>query len=296
MSGGLKWLTYLVGFLALAVALWMGIRLVGGAPGGAEVPDALVGLMEDVADGAALEIVRFEADAADPIEIAAAESGGEAWVVNGLPADSAGAARLWQALADMEVGDLVARNPTNHERMGIADGSATRMTVSGEGFEDTIILGDAGPRFGTTYARVPGEDEVYLLLADLSSHASRGLDAWRSKRMVAVDTASVGRIEVERDGEIYALARGDSAWTFSDGAEIDDLALRNILSELRDLQGTGFLQPGDSIAALESGGSVTAYGSDGRVLAAIEIGSGSGDRWGTTGSDTTLYRLSSFFF
>ena len=119
-------------------------------------------------------------------------------------------------------------------------------------------VGKTGPRFGTAYGRLPDEDEVYLIEGDLRVHVARRLDDWRNKEVVAIDTSRAVRLEVERDGEEYALVRGDSVWTFEDGGEADALQVRNILSEFSSMIASGFVPETDSLYALPQGGVIAA--------------------------------------
>ena len=218
----------------------------------------------------------------------------DGWSADGFDADSAIVARLLAALASSEVGALAAANPANHERMGVSADSAITLAVEAAGRTRTILVGKQGPRFETSYVRVPDEDEVYLLEGDLRVHVRRPLDDWRNKNIVRVDTSAVTRIAVERDGEAYSVVRGDSLWTFDDGAEVDQGRVRNILAELRGVLAAGFLSEGDSLFSLPLAASTVAYGGDGSVLAEVTLGAGDGERWARTPGDSVVYRISAF--
>lgn len=282
-------LKQLVGALALAVGVWLIVSLFSGGEGSIEASGEIAALLEGV-DGESIEAVTIRR-ADDTISLVRADG---RWTVNGFPADSASVARLTTAMDEAEIGDLVATNPENHARMGVAADSTTAVELTVGGATRTVFVGDAGRAFGSAYARVPDQDEVYLLEGDLRAQAVRDLDAWRNRIMVAVDTAAVERLEVARQGEAYALVRGDSAWTFEEGGDVAPVALNGLLSELARLVATGFLAEGDSIATLEQATATRAYDAEGTLLAEITVGSGSGDRWARTASDDYLYRVSSF--
>lgn len=281
----------LVGALIVALVVWGVMSLASGSGWKAEAPAELSGLFTALDDSSSIDVVRFSGPGGAGVEL---RRSGAAWTVDGLPADSAMVARLVSALAEAEVGELVARNATNHARMGLAGDSTHRMEVEAGDFTGALLVGDQGSRYGTTYVRLPDADEVHLVDADLSAPARRPLDDWRSKRIVAVDTAAVARLAVERDGAAYVLERADTTWTFEDGAAADAQAVRSLLGELRDLRADGFLAEGDSVAALPEGGSVVAATADGTTLAAVRVGSGDGDRWARTEGDATTYRIASY--
>lgn len=282
-------LKQLVGALALAVGVWLVVALFSRGEGSIEASGEITRFFEGV-DGASVEAVTIRR-AADTIAL---ERGPAGWTVNGFPADSANVARLTTALDEAEIADLVATNPANHARMGVTDEDAAAVEIDAGGAPRTLLVGDGGSRFGTAYVRLPGDDEVYLLDGDLRAQVVRDLEQWRNRTMVAIDTARVGRVEVERDGEVYALVRGDSAWTFEDGGDVAPAAVNGVLSELARFVASGFLAEGDSIAGLELGSTTRAYDADGNALAAITVGSGEGERWARTAGDDYLYRVSSF--
>jgi hypothetical protein len=217
------------------------------------------------------------------------------WSVNGFRSDSGAVARFFQTLGDTEVGALAATNPTNHARMGVASDSAASLEMEAGGSTRRLLIGVDGPRPATVYARIPEEDGVYLLESGLRSYVYRGLDDWRNRRMLAIDTAQVARITVERDGDSFALLRTDSAWTFEDGNAADARQVQSLLNELGGgLVASRFVAAADSIGALPRGGTTVAYSASGEQLAAVAVGTGSGDRWATAEGDSVRYRIPSF--
>lgn len=279
----------LVGALAVVLAVWAVAELMPGGSGAISAPGELARFFDGV-EAESLEAVRFTRGDST-LELNRSDS---AWTIRGFPADSASVERFMDAVAELRVGDLVATNPENHSRMGVVEDSAVAVDFVVDGRARTILVGDAGRRFGTAYVRLPGADEVFLLEGDLRTHARRGLDQWRNRVMVAVDTAAVARVEVERDGDAYALVRGDSVWTFTDGGEARETAVRGVLSELARLVASGFVAEGDSLASLPAAAVTRAYTDAGDLVAEVTVGEGSGERWARTASDEYLYRVSSF--
>jgi hypothetical protein len=279
----------LVGALAVAVALWVIAELVSSGSGSIGASGDIAGFFDDV-DAESLEAIRFER-ADSTVEL---ERAGDRWTVNGFPADSGSVARLLETIPELRIGDLTATNPANHARMGVSEDSASSVDFVVGGETKTLLVGDAGRRFGTSYVRLPGADDVYLLEGDLRSNVRRGLDQWRNRVMVSIDSAAVARIEVEKDGDAYTLVRGDSLWTFESGDSVQGPAVQGILSELAHLVATGFVAEGDSVAALPASSTTRALSGEGELLAEITVGEGTGERWARTASDEYLYRVSTF--
>lgn len=282
-------LKQLVGALIVVVALWGVTALFSGGAGSIAASGDIAKIFAGL-DESSIDAVRMSRRDA-PVELL--RQGG-AWTVNGFASDSLSVARFFAVLPGLEIGELVATNAANHDRMGVSDDSATTVEFDVSGGPRTLLIGKGGRRFGTSYARLPGDDDVYLVEGDLRAHVNRRLDDWRSKRMSAVDSSRVDRLQVEREGDAYTLVRADTVWTFEDGNEADANAVRGILSELARLMATGFVAESDSIGALPRGASIVAYSGAGELLAEITLGSGDGDRWGRAAGDEVTYRVSSF--
>jgi hypothetical protein len=179
--------------------------------------------------------------------------------------------------------------------MGLAADSAAAIELEQGGTTRRILVGMDGPRAGTFYARMPDEDVVYLVDSGLRSYVFRQLDDWRNRRMLAIDTARVRRLTVERDGQSATLVRTDSVWTFADGSPANARPVQSILNELQGgLVAARFVSETDSIGMLPAGGTTVAYTDTGEQLASVTVGSGSGDRWATAAGDSVRYRLPPF--
>lgn len=282
----------LLAVLGAVAVLWLIVFTVSSRDSGAEteITGPIAAFFEGATDST-LTAVRLAHPTAS-VELRRVDG---SWVVNGFRSDSGAVARFFQTLGDTEVDGLAASNPSNHARMGVdADTSATLELEAG-GSTRRLLVGLDGPRAGTIYARIPDEDAVYLLESGIRSYLYRGLDDWRNRRMLAIDTSQVRRITVQRDADSFALVRADSVWTFEDGGATDTRQVQSLLNELGGgLVASRFIPPGDSIGALPQGGATVAYSAWGEQLAAVAVGSGSGDRWATAAGDSVRYRIPSF--
>lgn len=278
----LKWL---VGAAVVTGLIWGVVALLGGGGGGMPSggpPGELAAFFEDLDE---TSTVRMQGPAS-LVELAWT---GDGWTANGAPADGEVIASFWQALGSAAVEDRVATNPANHARMGVSVDSAWALRISRDGDVREILIGNQGTRYGTAFGRLPQEDDVFVLSGGVRAYVTRSVDQWRDKRVVAVDTSRVGRIEIERGAARYALVRVDSGWTFDDGAPVDGAAVRGVLEELAGFLGSGFLSQSDSIYGLPREAMVRALDGSGGVLAQVTISEGAGDRWAQAeGSENRL--------
>jgi hypothetical protein len=283
-------LKLLLGALIGLFVVWLLVTLLPGSPGGrGTAPEALASYFEGVGPER-VSVVRFRnPEGARTVEL---ESSSGSWRVNGYRADSAMVARFWATLGEAGMGDLVASNPLNHPRMGVAVDSAWTLELELPSGSRSLLVGEATSRYGSVYVRLPEQDDVYLLEANLRPHVTRSLDDWRSKRIAGLDTARIGRIEADGEGGAFTLQRGDSLWTTGDGSPADSAAAQRILAELSGLDASGFVTASDTLSA--SGGWLTALGMAGDTLIHVELGSGDGERWLRVRGDSITYRISSW--
>ena len=282
-------LTRLLASAALLLGLWFVISRV--PSGGAD--DRPSGQWADFFDRLnRITVTEVRLDGADGERVIARD--GDSWTIDGLPADSGTVARFWESVESASVTNLVSRNPENHGRMGLADGSAYRMTFQLEGENRSVLVGDAGTSVGTSFVRRPESTEAYVLSSNFNAHMTRSLPDWRDRRVVIVDTSAVERIELAAEDGNHALSRADSRWTLAGGAEADPSTVRGILEELSTLRANGFAEAGNEIFDAPAELSLTALGGAGDTLAVLTLGEGEGDRWVTARGDTTVFRLPSF--
>lgn len=285
-----KALKLLVGTVGVLCLVWAAVNFLprGGAGGGA-ASEALSGFFAGVTPESVTS-VRF-AGPGDEGDVVLKRTEGS-WTVNGFEADSGSVARFWDAVAEVEVGNLVGSNPANHPRLGVAADSAWTLEVETSDGARALLVGKSGTRYGTAYGRLPDEDDVHLLEGGLRPTMTRTLDDWRDKRVARVDTSAVQRIELSREASSVSLERADTLWVLDENGEADLITVRSLLGEMARMDATGFYEVLDSLPP--TGGSVRALDSAGETLLLLEVGSGDGDRWVRVEGDSIVYRIASW--
>ncbi|HEX7117768.1 MAG TPA: DUF4340 domain-containing protein [Longimicrobiales bacterium] len=264
-----KSLKILAGTVAVLLVLYVVTALGSGSPDAAAADGgALAAALEQAGTGEPASIRIVSAD--DTVELRREADG---WTVDGYAADTARVSDLLAALRDARIGHLASSNVENHARLGVTDSAARVLEVAtDDGAPVRLLVGDAGPSYDGAYLRLPGRDEAYLVYGDIRRHVTRGVDGWRDRTIVAIDTAAVRTIELTRDAASYTLARGDDGWTLDDGAATDAAAVEDLLRELARLEASGFA--GDSAAAATDGerfGTLVALGAAGDTLVALSL-------------------------
>lgn len=253
--------------LAGAAALYVVITLAGGRGGGPSGSGQLAGALADIDPAAVAQAVL--AGPEDTIRLTRADDG---WQVNGFPADSVAVDRFLRALEETSVSSVASTNPANHPRLGVDADSAWTLSVD-DG--PPILLGKAGARYRTAFARMPDEDLVSLLAGDLRSASARPLRDWRDKTILRLDTASAATIRVTRDGASTVYERGDSAWT-AGGDAVEDATMRGILQELAHLRANSFA-PADREMPENPNRQVQVMDAEGAEIGALALAEADGD-------------------
>ncbi|MFQ5679560.1 MAG: DUF4340 domain-containing protein [Gemmatimonadota bacterium] len=288
----------ILGILALGLLVYAP-RLVRDS--GQEPPAPVVISLEPLGGETPARIRVTGAAEGDTVRLEASTAG---WVANGHPADSFKVADLLAALDTLAVRELVARNPRNHERLGVTEASGHRVELSGAGGGKVVfLLGNRDDATHGYHVRLPGAPEVYLLPGPAGAALRRTLDEWRDHAIARLDTARVREIVVRREGEKLVLSRGEDGWSL-DGASADSAKVRSLLDRLAHLDAMGF--PTDSAAAAADfdapDGALEAFVQEegdvtGRALALslrLVRGEEESSPWLVRRADGEVFRLSSY--
>lgn len=225
-----------VGALGALLVLWVAFTLLRGRL--SQPSEQLRFPAVAPADVAEVEI----AGPADTVRLARSADG---WRVNGGAADPVEVRKLLDALGDTAVtGELVARNPASHARMGV-DSAGRRVVVRGaDGVLLDAVFGVGGGYQGV-YVRVAAADEVYRMRGALGGLVTRAADSWRDRRIASILADSIGGVVIRRGGAETALARDGEVWTVA-GTPADTAAVRRLLGALGEITAIGFATPAEA--------------------------------------------------
>lgn len=179
-----------------------------------------------------------------------ARAGAKGWHANGLAADSSAVHSLLTALVDTaRTTELVAEEPTSHERLGVSSDSGQFVTLYDHGQPALrLVVGKRTPDYGGVYLRRDSANEVFALHGSLADALTRAGDDWRDKRIASVAPDSVATIDVERGGTHYALHRDGPRWKSSSGKAIDSSAVASLLGDYRTVTASGFASRAESVS------------------------------------------------
>lgn len=212
-----------------------------GSGGSIDVGDGFRFVLEDTVTR--IDIV--EPDNAGTIRL---DHGSNGWTVDGYRADERKVENLLEVLPNLYSDVLVARNPTNHNRMGVSESGRRISVYTDDPVPLEFYLGIRDIRGAGYFVRIPEMDAVFRLDSPVCGYLNRERDGWRPRTIAAIDTAQVRQIVLQREGTETILHRGDSGWTAGE-AVADSAALQGILGLLPNLSLTAFTSEEEAAAA-----------------------------------------------
>ena len=137
-----KALKALVGTLTGLVLIWLLVTFLPQGEGGAGSASPTLSSFFDGVTPEGVSGVLFQGpEDAARVELRRMEG---RWMVNGFRADSGAVERFWEALQGATLGDLVASNPDNHPRMGVAADSAWTLEIEMGEETRALLVGKGG--------------------------------------------------------------------------------------------------------------------------------------------------------
>ncbi len=197
----------------------------------------------DVGDGFSFVVT----DSIAGVEIVLAENAGTVrlertdggWTVDGYVADEPKIRDLLDVIGQLSSSELVARNPSNHANLGVAEGGRRVEVRTAGGEVRRFHLGGRDTRSGGYFVRLPGDDVVYRLDGPAGGYLNRDRDGWRPRLIASVDTAGVREILMRRGDREAVLRRSDEGWLAGD-APADSALVQRLLAILPSVSASGF--------------------------------------------------------
>jgi hypothetical protein len=219
------------------------------------------------------------------------------WRVNGHPASPAAVSELLDALADStRKSEVVAERPSSHAGLGV-DSAGSRVRIAGrDSVLADLVVGHRTTDLTGGYLRTASDSVVHLVSGRLTELLTRSADDWRERRIGGVAGDSVGRVEIARARQAYALRRGDRGWAFTSGGAADSAAVASLLGAYGAVEASGFATPrqADSARFKPADRAARLLRADGTPLLTLAFDSTAGGFWVRADTGSTVYRMDSW--
>ena len=231
--------------LGVAVLLYLPRLFRDSGEGGTlDVGDGFSFMVTDTIAGVNIAL----ADNAGTVRLERTDAG---WTVDGYVADEPKVRDLLDVIGQLSSSELVARNPSNHAGLGVAEGGRRVEVRTAGGEVQRFHLGDRDTRSGGYFVRLPGDDVVYRLDGPAGGYLNRDRDGWRPRLIASVDTTGVREILMrrgDREAVLRRSDRSDEGWLAGD-APADSALVQRLLSVLPSLSASGFPTAAEEAAA-----------------------------------------------
>lgn len=125
-----------------------------------------------------------------------------------------------------------------------ATAKATIKVFAGSELLKEYVVGgfkfDQQARTAKSYIRLAGGNEVFVLDGLSSFSLGQGFDAYRNKKMMEVDASAINKIDWISAGLNQSMEKTMAGWQGSNGELMDSTKVQNLLSELSNLNASGF--------------------------------------------------------
>ena len=229
----------LMAMIALGIIALV-VRVVASSPDEL-VLSGILPISSDVVDGVTIR-------SADGITVAKLVRPGESqiWSINNQPVFEPKLNIFWSLVADFDGAQLVATNPDNHRRMGVADGQGTVVTFLVRDFEqEKFLIGDWTIETGLCYLRRPGKTPVYAI--ECPGPAEEVFDpdpeGWRDPVIMAIPRGEIESVTFTYtdDEFVMKIEGGDIIVTSGNEQEFADLVqVERVMQAIESLQAIGF--------------------------------------------------------
>lgn len=157
---------------------------------------------------------------------------------------------LWDTVSSIDGAQLVAINPANHARMGVADDQGIEVSFwLGEFKQEEFIVGRWSPDVRLCYIRKPARNEVYGVPCPFVNIFDPTTDGWRNPVLTSIPRAMIASIEYEYPEEAFVLSPAARGWVIGDGSSFEPaniFAVNAVLGNIEFLQASAFASAEES--------------------------------------------------
>ncbi|HXW07976.1 MAG TPA: DUF4340 domain-containing protein [Vicinamibacterales bacterium] len=231
-------------------------------PGGADAKEKVFSVEADK-----VEEVTVRAESGDRTTLRKTE--GDWQIVSPLtaPTDSAAVSGITSNLATLEVQRVIEENPGDLAEFGLAQ-PRIEVAFKADGQERTLQIGRKTPPGTDVYAKLAGQNRVFLISSYLESTFNKGTFDLRDKSVLKVERDKIDALTVTTPRRTVRFVKAGNDWQLAEPvkARADFTSVDGLVSRLNTLQMKS------EVAAAPAG--VAEYGLD-KPVATVQLGSGS---------------------
>ena len=120
---------------------------------------------------------------------------------------------LWSIAELLPQSQLVAEEPAHHERLGVDELNAVRVSFyKGESPVEELLVGLWSPQAGLAYVRRPVDDATFSMPVNLPAIFEANANAWRNPVVLELQPEEINNVTLMYPDTRVALERGEAGW------------------------------------------------------------------------------------
>lgn len=156
------------------------------------------------------------------------------------------------SIREAEPKRVITRKQENWTKYELDEGEATEVVFYQDDKElDGVLIGkfdfNQQNRSMSTYARLIGEDEVYLIDGPLAFGWNKASADWRDNKLVSANYGDITKV-VSTGSQAFSINKSDLGGWMQQGIDLDSTALQNYIKSLGNITSSSF---NDEVAASE---------------------------------------------
>ena len=162
---------------------------------------------------------------------------GDTWTIQNQPVFLPKLAQFWAAVSQIDGAQLIAKNPSNHERMRVTKDKGIALAFYlGDFIQEQFVIGEATPDVRLCYLRRSGKDEVYGIPCTGPNIFDADPNGWRNPVVVSIPRTEVESVTFTYPDDEFVLEIGDAEWVIVSGGEEQPADLRSVAGVLATLE------------------------------------------------------------
>jgi len=180
------------------------------------------------------------------------EKNGSAWQISSpisYPADTERMDTLVKELFMLSRDNMISDNKARHPQFGVDDSSGIFVNLYADKPVLSVIIGKASAMSGyAVYARISGEDRVYVTEGPREYMLLNDIKGWRDMSIISFDTATVSELDLCHPKELVRLVKKEKKWFIGPaeaGIEAEGAECENLLNTLLKMKAYDILEKGE---------------------------------------------------
>jgi len=138
----------------------------------------------------------------------------------------------------------------------------------------------------TYYAKSSAVEGTYKVDSSLAQAVDKNLDDFRNKKLFDFGFDDPGNVEMQTAAKTYFLTKGGADW-WSNGKKMDAESVESLISDLRDLAASKFLEAGFANPTIE----IKVKSDGGKRMESVSIAKSGAGYIAKREDDSTLYQI-----